>query len=219
MCFILVFTLALCSIVYELVLGQMLAALNGNTISQYSIVIGLYIANLGLGALTVGLIDPRDSAKGLFKIEIALTVLGGLSPFILLFLKSLTTESSMLLYFMICLVGFLSGMEIPLVSSWFKESNQKKSHSFILGADYFGSVFGCVIFPFIFLPQIGLFLTALFMGALNLVVAIFMLNSTSTFSKKNLLGLGFVLVSFITIAIYLDDISGYFVGRAFSWQS
>ena len=84
----------------------MLAALNGNTISQYSTVIGLYIANLGLGALTVAILDPKDSAKGLFRVELALTLLGGFSPFILLFLRSIASESSVLLYFIICVVGF-----------------------------------------------------------------------------------------------------------------
>ena len=84
--FSLVFFLALCSVVYELVLGQMLAALNGNTISQYSTVIGIYIANLGFGSLFVSLLNEENSAKRLYRVEMALTFLGGFSPFILLLL-------------------------------------------------------------------------------------------------------------------------------------
>lgn len=214
--FILVFCLAFCSVTYELVLGQMLAALNGNTISQYSTVIGLYIANLGFGSLFVASFDRQDSAKELFKVEVMLTFLGGFCPLILLGIKALSLNSPIFLYFMICLVGFLSGMEIPLVSDWLKEQKKSISDTFVLGADYFGTVLGCVIFPFIMLPKLGLFYTAGIMGALNFLIANFLFFKTHKIEKSKVLYLAIAWVVIILSTYYLNHLTSFVTKRAFA---
>ncbi len=214
--FSLVFLLAFCSVAYELVLGQMLAALNGNTIAQYSTVIGIYIANLGFGSLFVGFLKEEYAAKRLFSVEMALSFLGGFSPFILLFIKSFHLDSSIPLYFMICIIGFLSGMEIPLLSSWFKESGRQKSNGFVLGADYFGTVLGCVIFPFFLLPKLGLFTTALFLGGLNLCISSYMFYKLEKLKMRYLCTISLVWIALILTFYYLNEISDFMVGKAFA---
>ena len=117
---------------------------------------------------------------------------------------------------MISIVGFLSGMEIPLVSNWFKETNEEKSNEFILGADYFGTVVGCVIFPFLLLPKLGLFSTALLMGSINLMISMYMFYKLEQYNKKHIFAMSLLVLTLILTFYYLNDISDYVVGKAFA---
>src|SRR5262249_12617954 len=70
--------IALCSIVYELLLAQTLSALLGNTVLRYSVTIGCFLGALGLGAILCGS-DATDAARRLTRVELALSALGGVA--------------------------------------------------------------------------------------------------------------------------------------------
>ena len=213
--FTLIFVLAFCSIVYELTLCQMLAAINGNTISQYSMVIGIYIASLGFGSLLVGFFEPKNTSKLFIQIEFFLALLGGLSPLVLLFYKALGLYSSFSVHLLVILIGLLSGMEIPLASQYLKNRSNNCNYSFILGADYFGSVVGCVVFPLLLYPSLGVFYTAVSIGALNLVMAILIGVAKSNVKKSFYLLCVSAFLLYLVLALKLNSLSELVIGRVY----
>jgi len=70
---------AYCSIVYELLMAQTLSALLGNTVLRYSVTIGVYLASLGVGAMLCKKSDEQSSTNRLVRIEIWLSIVGGLA--------------------------------------------------------------------------------------------------------------------------------------------
>jgi hypothetical protein len=78
----------MCSLLYELLLAQTLSALLGNTVLRYNLTIGCYLGALGLGAILCGS-RPADPVPRLIRVEIGLSVLGGVSVILFYFLDML----------------------------------------------------------------------------------------------------------------------------------
>lgn len=63
----LTFTVALCSIVYELIYSEMLTVVFGGRAIRYAITIGLFLFCLGLGAFAFD--DLGDARENFFRVE------------------------------------------------------------------------------------------------------------------------------------------------------
>lgn len=156
-----------CSISYELLLAQALSAFLENTVLRYSVTVGLYLFALGLGARAAEGRMLQQPVYQLLKIETALTLIGG---FLIIALHGLdnvfgaTLAFSIIVHCLILMIGFLSGMELPLLMAMHKEEN---SENVILGFSYFGAVIGTFVFAVWFYPVAGLMQTAFIVGALN----------------------------------------------------
>ncbi len=170
--------LAFCSFLYELNLGQLLSALLGNTILQYSLVIGLFSFSLGAGAYVSDyIILSKKPSLYLFKIESLLIFIGGLSPVLLYFLdQELIKASSTVLFFLLPIYylpvvacGFFSGFELPILLYLEKE---EKSKALLIVYDYVGMFLAAVLFPLLLLPSLGIFWIGFFTAMLNALVAI-----------------------------------------------
>jgi spermidine synthase len=182
---------AMCSIVYELLLAQTLSALLGNTVLRYSITVGCYLGALGLGALLCAR-RRGSSPKRLLRIELGLSALGGLSVPLFYFLDSiqryvyLAVESGSMwetlapaLYLLathgiILGIGLLSGYEIPLLLELGEELEPGSTNK-VLGVDYFGSLVGSVLFPLVFLRSFGLLVTGFAIALVNAAAALVLL--------------------------------------------
>ena len=71
--------LAACSLLYELLIAQALATFAANTVTWYSVTVGLYLAGMGLGALLHDQ-NPTDNLwTRFFKVEIALSAAGAIA--------------------------------------------------------------------------------------------------------------------------------------------
>ena len=71
-------TVAACSILYELLLAQTLAALLGNSVMRYSITIGCFLGALGLGAILCKAEgETSELWRRLARVELGLSILGG----------------------------------------------------------------------------------------------------------------------------------------------
>jgi len=189
---------AYCSIVYELLLAQTLSAIMGNTVLRYSITIGVYLASLGVGALLCGH-SEKGSAQRLIRIEILLSLIGGLSVIIMhmlaavqryavntsLFFQGPTGEPVLAISFftfshmIIVAIGVLSGYEVPLLIAMRKteiETRQDRSPetavNVVLGVDYFGSLLGAVLFPLVLLPHLGIFSISYLSALLNVFACV-----------------------------------------------
>jgi spermidine synthase len=181
-----VFVVAACGLVYELAAGALASYLLGDSVLQFSTVIGTYLFAMGLGSWLSRLVERQLVAQFL-RIELLVGLFGGLMPAALFVAYNLlptgtagSTAFRVLLYGNVLLVGVLVGLEIPLVMRILKRHFAeryalKELVSEVLTFDYLGALAVAVAFPLLFVPHLGLVRTGLFFGLLNAAVALWSL--------------------------------------------
>lgn len=180
-----VFLVAACGLAYELAAGALASYLLGDSVLQFSTVIGSYLFALGIGAWLSRFFE-RQLIAVFLRVELMVGLLGGLLPMALFAAHSLMPLGSeapfrVLLYGLVLLVGALVGLEIPLVMRILKHHAQGERGSLrelvaqVLTFDYLGALLVAVAFPLLLVPQLGLVRTGLFFGLLNLAVAVWAL--------------------------------------------
>jgi spermidine synthase len=171
-----VFVVAACGLVYELAAGALASYLLGDSILQFSTVIGCYLFAMGVGSWLSQFFDRQLPAHFL-RIELLVALAGGLLP-AALFLTNAYIPGSFrwVLYGLVATVGMLVGLEIPLVMRILKRNVAFKDVvSQVLTFDYLGALAVSVAFPLILVPQLGLIRTGLLFGLLNAGVAVWAL--------------------------------------------
>ena len=167
-----VFVIAACGLVYELAAGALASYLLGDSVLQFSTVIGAYLFAMGVGSWLSRFFERQLPAHFL-RIELLVALAGGLLP-ALLFLANAWLPGSFrfLLYGMVFLVGVLVGLEIPLVMRILKRDVALKDLvSQVLTFDYLGALAVSLAFPLVLVPQLGLVRTGLLLGLMNAAVA------------------------------------------------
>lgn len=170
-----VFVVGLCSIVYELLISTTSSYFLGDSITQFSITIGVYMAAMGLGSFLVRYL--KGDALTLFvKVELALGVVGALSvPTLYLWFATYGYDwfQTVMLSFVI-VIGTLTGLEIPLLTRLLQPHFQgEEALSNVLTLDYVGALAATLLFPFILLPFVGVFQSSIVFGLVNILVAVY----------------------------------------------
>jgi len=198
------FVLSFVSLSYELLIAETISALATNSVLWYSVTVGLYLAALGFGSLVcLRICNNKDKFVSLFKVEMALSILGGASVIFLHMAHAWASDLwafnffnlgigvfFFIAFFFIVSIGFLSGLEIPLLIQIYKKySQEKKSVNRILACDYFGSLSAGVLFPLYLVPHFSLFAISFMMAFINLIIAFFIMfiASFNLFSKEGYL--------------------------------
>ena len=165
------FVIAVSGLVYELIAGTLSSYLLGDSIYQFSIVIGLFMTSMGLGAYLSRFVAERLEQVFVLT-QIALGLIGGLSA-LFLFFAFVRLDNYEAFLFLICVaIGTLVGMEIPLIMRILKrERTLEINISNILTVDYIGALAAALLFPLVLVPQLGLIATGFLFGLLNLAVA------------------------------------------------
>lgn len=164
------FVLAICGLVYELIAGTVSSYLLGDSVYHFSIVIGLFMTSMGLGAWLSRYVERPERA--FVSAQIALGLAGGFSAPLLFAAFALLDNYSVFLFITCVLVGGLVGLEIPLIMRILEgRSALKVTISNVLTADYVGALAAALLFPLVLVPQLGLMGSSLLFGALNLIVA------------------------------------------------
>ena len=167
-----VFIVGFCTIIYELLIGSISSYFLGDSIRQFSIVIGLTMTAMGLGTLISRMIN-KNLIYYFILIEVVLAIVGGLCVPILYFAYTVESIYYPIMILLILLIGGLIGLEIPLLTRIMeKYYNLKDNISNVLSLDYLGAFIATIVFPFVLLPFLGVFESSIFAGFLNLVVAI-----------------------------------------------
>ena len=165
--------IAICGLVYELLAGTLASYLLGDSVTQFSTVIGVYLSAMGLGSWLSGKID-RDVARRFVEIEIAVAVVGGASAPLLFLAFGHVSFFRVVLYGMVTLVGTLVGLEIPLLLRVLKDQYEFKDLiARVLTVDYLGSLLASLLFPIFLVPRLGIVRTGLVFGLLNALVALY----------------------------------------------
>ena len=170
--FLSVLLIAACGLIYELVAGTLASYLLGDSVLQFSTVIGTYLFAMGIGSflsrfITTALIDRFIS------IELMVGLVGGFSSSILFLAFAETSSFRLVLYLVVIAVGTLVGLEIPLLMRILKTRFQfKELVSHVLTFDYLGALGASLAFPLVLVPHLGMVRSALLFGIVNAGVAL-----------------------------------------------
>lgn len=175
-----VFVVAACGLLYELAAGALASYLLGDSVLQFSTVIGTYLFAMGLGSHLSRYVE-RQLVANFLRVELLVGLIGGLLPAALFALHSVAAGSfRFALYALVLVVGTLVGLEIPLVMRILKRHfgeryALKDLVAQVLTFDYLGALAVAIAFPLLLVPQLGLIRTGLFFGLLNAGVAVWTL--------------------------------------------
>ena len=171
-----VFVVAACGLVYELAAGALASYLLGDSVLQFSTVIGSYLFAMGVGSWLSRFLERQLPAHFL-RIELLVALAGGGLPALLFVANAWQPHAFRpLLYGLVLLVGVLVGLEIPLVMRILKRNVAlRELVSQVLTFDYLGALAVSIAFPLWLVPQLGLIRTGLLFGLMNGAVAVWAL--------------------------------------------
>jgi spermidine synthase len=202
-----IFIISTCGLVYELIAGALASYLLGDSITQFSLVIGIYLFAMGIGSYFSKFITYNLVNK-FIEIELIIGLIGGLSAPILFLIFNYVEYFEFYLYFIVFIIGCLVGLEIPILMIILKDKFQFNTLvSNVFTFDYIGALLASIAFPLFFVPQFGLINTSLIFGLFNIIVGIAM----SFFLKehvRNVLFLrlkGIIMFLVLVVTLYFSD--------------
>src|SRR5262245_62996791 len=112
--FLSIFLIAACGLIYELIAGTLASYLLGDSVFQFSTVIGSYLFAMGIGSSLSRFIG-RGLVMQFISIELLVGLVGGFSSSMLFLAFAYTQSFRLILYLVVIVVGILVGLEIPLL--------------------------------------------------------------------------------------------------------
>lgn len=167
-----IFLVSACAITYELLVGAIASYLLGNSIQQFSLTIGVFLASMGIGAwvsqwLLEHLLDR------FIAVELMLSAAGGISGWLLLWAFTYSQQYYLVMFGLIIVVGTLIGLELPLLTRYLRQfASLRRALARVMSLDYLGALAASVAFPLVLLPWLGVFRTSLAVGLVNVAVAV-----------------------------------------------
>ena len=170
--FVSVFTIATCGLIYELLAGTIASYLLGDSVTQFSTIIGVYLFSMGIGSY-LSRYFRRDLITSFIEIEILVGVIGGISSPVLFFAFSEISAFRVVLYGWVTATGVLVGLEIPFLIRILEDQFPLRDLvSKVLSLDYLGALAASLLFPLWLVPRVGLMRSSFVFGVLNVLVAI-----------------------------------------------
>lgn len=169
-----VFIVASCGLAYELIAGALSSYLLGDSILQFSTIIGAYLFAMGIGSHLSKYVPEERTLDRFIEVELLVGLIGGASAAVLFMVFAwLSTPFRTVLYALVLIIGILVGMEIPLVMRVLNRRQAEFSElvSRVLTFDYLGALAVSLLFPLVLAPTLGLARTGFLFGLLNAGVA------------------------------------------------
>jgi spermidine synthase len=170
--FLSVLLIASCGLIYELVAGTLASYLLGDSIFQFSTVIGSYLFAMGIGSYLSRFLNRALIAR-FIEIELMVGVVGGFSSSVLFLAFAYTQDFRLVLYLVVILVGVLVGLEIPLLMRILEDRLKfRELVAHVLTFDYLGALAASIAFPLLLVPHLGMVRSAILFGMINAAVAL-----------------------------------------------
>lgn len=167
-----VFLVATCGLIYELIAGALASYLLGDSVLQFSTIIGDYLFAMGVGSYLAQYVGRRHPAVAFTRLQTAIALIGGFSAAAMHVAYSYSGGFRLVLYLLVFLVGLLVGVEIPLLMAILKRNYSfRELVSQVLALDYLGALLASILFPLLLIPYLGLIRTAFCCGLVNVAVA------------------------------------------------
>lgn len=208
----------MCSIIYELLISTASSYFLGNSIQQFSLIIGFYMAFMGFGSYLSKWIKT-DLIYHFVLVEIVLGLIGAFSvPLTYFYFLYAEFEGfNLFVFLIISAIGTLTGLEVPLITRILESDFSLKDNiSNILTFDYLGALIATVAFPFFLVPLVGIYKSSLFFGLLNIVVGLvtyFYFKNEIQHSKKRRQLMSVIIGSLVAIIIFCIATSVSFLER------
>jgi spermidine synthase len=170
--FLSVLLIASCGLIYELVAGTLASYLLGDSVFQFSTIIGSYLFAMGIGSFLSRFLNRQLIAR-FVEIELMVGLVGGFSSSILFVAFAYTQEFRLVLYLVVILVGVLVGLEIPLLMRILEDRLKfRELVAHVLTFDYLGALAASIAFPLLLVPHLGMVRSAILFGMINAGVAL-----------------------------------------------
>ncbi|WP_440903050.1 polyamine aminopropyltransferase [Catenovulum sp. SX2] len=198
-----IFIAGLCSIIYELLIATTGSYFLGDSITQFSVTIGVYMATMGVGSYLSKWVSDQSLLTQFIGYELVLAVVGGSCVPVLYFTYAQGLPFQVISILLTAIIGVLVGLEIPLLTRLMEKHYTLKANlANVLSIDYFGALIATLVFPLALLPWLGVFKTSLLFGLLNLSIALTLLwyffaqlSKTQQHYLRTSLILSFVILS------------------------
>jgi spermidine synthase len=155
-----------------LIAGTLASYLLGDSVFQFSTVIGSYLFAMGIGSFLSRYIG-RGLVARFISIELLVGLVGGFSSSLLFLAFAYTQAFRLTLYAVVVVIGILVGLEIPLLMRILKGRFQFRDLvAHVLTFDYLGALGASLLFPILLVPKLGMVRSALLFGIINAVVAL-----------------------------------------------
>lgn len=170
-----VLVVATCGLIYELLAGTIASYLLGDSVTQFSTVIGTYLFAMGIGSFLSRYV--REDEMGVFiRVEVLIALIGGWSAAALFLLFPIVDDFRFVLYALVVVIGTLVGIEIPLLIRILKSRFAlRELVSNVLTYDYVGALIASLLFPLVLVPWLGMIRTGIVFGLANVAVAVALL--------------------------------------------
>lgn len=197
----------MCSIIYELLISTVSSYFLGDSVKQFSIIIGFYLASMGLGSWLSRFIK-KDKLFSFIWLELFLGIIGAFSVPLSYLYFSFADISGFNIFILgiIMIIGTLTGLEVPLLTQLLQENAEDKEDqlSDVLTLDYVGALVATLIFPFFLIPFMGIYKSSLLFGFLNIFIGfanfVFFKNEINSTRKRDVV-LWMVIISFSSLIL------------------
>ncbi len=218
---ILFFTLiiAICGILYELILWTLSSYLIWDSVRQFSFTIWFFMTGMWIGAYFSRYLE-KNAIKNFLRIELLLSVLWASSVIILKILYlhfGLHWDLFQFFYLLVTMLvwAFVWG-ELPLVATIYKELKIKTQSiiSDLFTFDYIGGLVASLIFPLLLLPVLWLYNVSIFIGSLNLLVCVFYIQYLTKFNinlKKYYIAVAIIILYFLWLFFASAQFENYYL--------
>ena len=213
-----VMVIATCGLIYELVAGTLASYLLGDSVTQFSTIIGVYLFSMGIGSF-LSKFFREPLLTWFIRIELMVGLVGGFSAPILFLVFPLTNSFQPVLYGFVVLTGTLVGLEIPLLMRILKDKvNFRDLVSRVFTFDYMGALLASLVFPLLLVPHLGLIRTSLLFGMMNLAIGWYLAYFFSDqLRRAGILRLTAIFLLFIELGafVFSENIMAYSETMAF----
>ena len=162
------FVVSTCGLIYELLASTLASYLLGDSVTQFSTVIGSYLFAMGVGSWCSRYVK-RGELRLFVRIELLIALLGGCSAAALFMLFPVVDHFRVALYGLVLAIGFLVGLEIPLLIRILRGFDFRETVSNVLTFDYVGALVASLLFPLLLMPHLGMIRTG-FMFAYTIIL-------------------------------------------------
>src|SRR3989442_8593449 len=167
-----VVVVATAGLVSELLAAAAASYLLGDSITQFSTVIGAYLLAMGIGSFLSRYVR-RGVAARFVEVEITVGLVGGWAATLLFLSFGQTPHFRVVLYGVVGVVGVLVGLEIPLLLRLLRGRLVfSELVAQVLSLDYAGALVASLLFPLLLVPRLGLIRTSLLIGLANAAVGV-----------------------------------------------
>ena len=165
-----VFIIATSGLVYELIAGSISSYLLGDAVTQFSLVIGVFLSAMGIGSYAVKFIETRLLLRFL-QIELLIALIGGMSSLLIFATAAFLGQIFSPVFYLLCAtIGALVGAEIPLLIRIVRDQKIGDVISTVLAIVYLGALLGSLLFPFVILPYVGISRASVIFGLMNIAI-------------------------------------------------